>query len=96
MTSQPLQLPQTINVRGQMSDSLVGLTYWTSIRLTFTYQERMLKVESKNKVHNFDLRLYLVRKSKNYKNTLVLEAVSHIVPTESKKLSLSFKAAIFS
>lgn len=44
---------------------------------------------------SIDLRLFLIRKSKKYKSTLVLEAISDIVSAGDRKLSLYFKQTIF-
>lgn len=50
---------------------------------------------TKNRNFEVDLRLYLIRKSKKFEYTLVLEAISEIVAHDDRKISIFFKASVF-
>lgn len=84
-----------ITASGQICDTVMGLAYWSKVKISFIYHTRQIKIETKTRNFIIDLRLYLIRKSKKYKNTFVLEAVSDIVPIMDKKISLFFKSAIY-
>jgi hypothetical protein len=73
----------------------MGLTYWTSIQLIFLAEKRQIKVMGKKEIICLDLRLYLIRKSRKYKDTIVLEAVSDLAPSDEKKFQFSFKTSVF-
>lgn len=62
-----------------MSESVMGLSYWSKVKVIFSYETKQIKLETKNRIFTIDVRLYLIRKSKKYKSTLVLEAISEIV-----------------
>ena len=78
-----------------MSEKILGLNYWTSIQFSFSSHSKTVKARGKKKSLTFDLRLYLVRKSKKYKDTIVLEGISEIVPVEERKVYFSFKSVVF-
>ena len=42
-----------------------------------------------------DLRLYLMRKSKRYKNTIVLEGIEDGIMSDQRKIMIFFKSSIF-
>ena len=61
---------------------MMGLTYWTAINFTLVADKKQIRITGKKDTIILDLRLYLVRKSKKYKETIVLEAVEESVPME--------------
>ena len=71
------------------------MSHWLPIQFSFDSQLKIVKAEWKKKTITLDLRLYLIRKSKKYKDTIVLEAISDIVPQEERKVSFSFKTVVF-
>lgn len=71
------------------------MTYWSKVHLIFNYEAKQIKLEMKSRNFTIDLRLYLIRKSKKYNSTFVLEAISEIVPAADRKISLFFKSVIF-
>lgn len=71
------------------------MTYWSKVEVSFSYQSRKIKIGTKKRTYEADLRLYLIRKSKKYENTLVLEAISEVVSVDDRKISMFFKSTIF-
>lgn len=64
-------IKKNISVGGQMSETIMGLTYWKTIQFSFMAEKKQVKIDGKKDTIILDLRLYLVRKSQKYKDTLV-------------------------
>jgi hypothetical protein len=56
--------------------SALKINYWTTVSLKLDKMKKLVSVTNKKKSFSIDMKNYFVRKSKKYKHSVVLEAIT--------------------
>lgn len=60
----------------EMLLSALKFNYWTTVSLKLDKMKKLLSVTNKKKCFAIDMKNYYVRRSKKYKHSVVLEAIT--------------------
>ena len=70
------------------------ISYWSTVSFKLDKIKKQIQIINKKKSFLLDLRLYYVRRSKKYKASIVLEAITEEINNEAKKYIFSFQNSI--